>query len=47
MINERSKEFAWMAEPLAERAASQKALAWANKIAKNLPIEDMFPSAEL
>ncbi|KAJ1528641.1 hypothetical protein ONE63_007036 [Megalurothrips usitatus] len=43
MINERSREFAWMAEPLAERAASQKILQWANKIAKNLPIEDMFP----
>ncbi|KAK3912543.1 Protein takeout [Frankliniella fusca] len=43
MINERSKEFAWMAEPMAERAAAQKVLMWANTIAKNLPIEDMFP----
>ncbi|KAE8747350.1 hypothetical protein FOCC_FOCC005992 [Frankliniella occidentalis] len=43
MINDRSKEFAWMAEPLAERAAAQKVLQWANMIAKNLPIEDMFP----
>lgn len=43
MLNERSREFAWMAEPLAERAAATKVLQWANKIARNLPIEDMFP----
>jgi len=43
IINDRSKEFAWMVEPLAERAAAQQVLKWASKITKNLPIEDIFP----